>query len=431
MQAQVEAKGFNGNVLVAKNGTILYQKAFGYANYTTKAPLDLNSVFQLGSVSKQFAAMSILLLKEQGKLSLSDSLRKFFPELPYHGITVQQLLVHTSGLPNHEGAMLTSWDRRKVASNMDMVQFLAREKPPIHFKPGQRWEYSNTGYSVLSAIVEKVSGQSWGEFTAQYIFKPLGMTRSRVYVTRRSKGEVISNYAYGYVYSDSLQRYILPDSLPQFHYVYWLDGIHGDDGINSTVGDLLKWDRALKNHTLLSEMTQREMLSPQALSDTVNKKYSGYGVVIGKRDNRDYIAHSGGWPGYDTYLVRYIADDVTIVVLSNNQSNTTAITNALKDIMFDKPVALPKREISVPILASYVGVYEFSKNDVLAITTAENRLQALATNQSTFFLFPESDAKFYPKSFEAQVEFVKDDSGKVTKMVWSQGGQTLEGKKIK
>ena len=282
MQAQVNAYQFNGNVLVAKKGTILYQSALGYANYDTQKPLDLTSVFQLASVSKQFAAMSILLLKEQGKLSLSDSLGKFFPQLSYPTITLRQLLVHTSGLPDHEEMMALKWDHKQVAFNQDMIQLLAREKPPVHFKPGSKWEYSNTGYSLLSSIVEKVSGQTWGDFTAQYIFKPLAMNHSRVYITRRSKGEIIPDYAFGYIYSDSLTRYILPDRLPQFDFVYYLDGIHGEDGITSTVGDLLTWDRALKNHTLLSEATQREMLSGQALVDTLNQEYYGYGVILAR-----------------------------------------------------------------------------------------------------------------------------------------------------
>lgn len=167
MEAQVDVNGFTGNVLVAQKGQTIYQKTFGFANYATRTPLDLNSVFELGSVTKQFAALSILLLKDQGKLALSDTLRQFFPQLFYSGITIQQLLNHTSGLPDHEEAMYTHWNHQRVASNQDMIQFLARQKLPAHFKPGLKYEYSNTGYALLSAIVENVSGQSWSEFMAQ------------------------------------------------------------------------------------------------------------------------------------------------------------------------------------------------------------------------------------------------------------------------
>lgn len=197
-------------------------------------------VLNLGSVSKQFTALSILLLREQGKLSLSDSLRKFFPELPYGGITVRHLLTHTSGLPDYIETMVAKWDHKKVAFNADMIGFLSREKPPILFKPGQRWEYSNTGYAMLASIVEKTSGQTFAQFTAQHIFKPLGMSRSRVYNTRYSAPEVISDFAYGVVYSDSLGKYVRPDQLPQSDMVYYLDGIQGQGRIHSTVGDLLK-----------------------------------------------------------------------------------------------------------------------------------------------------------------------------------------------
>lgn len=435
MQAQVDVNRFNGNVLVAKNGQILYQKAFGYANYDTKTPLTLNSLFELASVSKQFTAMSILLLKEKGKLSLSDSLRKFFPELPYLGITIRHLLTHTSGLPDYEEAMAAKWNPKKVAFNADLIRFLAQEKPATLFRPGQKWVYSNTGYALLASIVEKVSGQPFAQFTAQRIFKPLGMNRSRIYNTRRSSTEVIPDYAYGYVYSDSLSRHVLPDSVASFRFVYYLDGIQGDGTVNSTVGDLLKWDRALKNHTLLSEAMQREMLSGQTLIDSVRQRYYGYGVGIDRNDRGDAVSHGGGWPGYATILVRYVADDVTVVVLSNNQSNATSISRALADILFDKPVMLPKKRTAVQVpeklLATYAGDYELAPNFILTITNESGGLMSQATGQGKSALLAETETKFFPKAFEAQLEFVKDDLGKVTKLILLQGGRKTEAKKIK
>lgn len=434
MQAQADARGFTGAVLVAKNGQVLYQNAFGYANYDTKAPLTLNSMFELASVSKQFTAMSILLLKEQGKLSLSDTLRKFFPELPYTGITIQQLLTHTSGLPDYIRLMETKWNHKKVAFNADMIQLLAEEKPPVFFRPGRQYLYSNTGYELLASIVEKVSGQPFAQFASQNIFKPLGMDRSRIYNTRRSANEVIPDYAYGYVYSSRLDRYVLPDGEPGLEAVYYLDGTAGAKSVNSTVGDLLKWDRALKNHTLLSEATQREMLSGQVSINADNGQAYGYGVGVNNTARGQAFAHSGGWIGYTTYLVRYVANDVTIIMLSNNESDSPQLSETLADILFDKAVVLPKVRgniiVDEKILDTYVGNYQLTPNLILNITKEGGRLISQATGQNKFALFADTETKFYPKEFEAEIEFIKDSSGKVTKLILTQNGQKTEAKKI-
>ena len=275
MQAQFKVNNFNGDVLVARSGNIIYQCAFGYSNYDTKAKLDNNSVFELASVSKQFTAMGILMLVEKGQLKLTDSLRKFFPELPYPNVTIQSLLTHTSGLPDYQDAMQNVWDHKKVAFNDDMIAFLAANKTPANFAPNKKWEYSNTAYAILATIIEKVSGLSYSQYLEEKIFKPLDLRRTRIYNTRRSLKDTIANYAYGFVYADSLKRYVMPDSLKTYDFVYYLDGIVGDGTVNSTTGDLLKWDRALKSHALLSGDMQHQMLSPQSVIDTVSKTYYG------------------------------------------------------------------------------------------------------------------------------------------------------------
>ena len=332
MQAEVSRNNFNGNVLIAKAGNIIYQKSFGYSSYTTKELLNNNSVFELASVSKQFTAVGILLLQEKNKLKLTDSLRYYFPELPYNNITIKNLLTHTSGLPDYMAAMAGKWNHKQIAFNDDVIQFLADEKIPVDFKPNEKCEYSNTAYEMLASIIEKVSGQKFNVYMQENIFKPLGMHHSRIYNTRRSTKEIIPNYAYGFVYSDSLKKYILPDSSPDYDYVIYLDGIVGDGVVNSTTGDLLLWDRALKNHSLLSEKMQAEMFSPQSLIDPVTKTYYGYGEFLGKNEFGKYIAHSGSWPGYRNNLVRYIEEDLTIIILSNNESDAKKISTALTDI---------------------------------------------------------------------------------------------------
>jgi CubicO group peptidase (beta-lactamase class C family) len=438
MQGEVAVNQFNGNVLIAKGGNIIYQKAFGYRNYETRELLDNNSVFELASISKQFTAMGILLLKEKGKLKLSDSLRKFFPQLPYNNITIQNLLTHTSGLPDYEKEMEAKWNHNKIASNNDVINFLSQEKPAIHFKPGEKWEYSNTAFMLLASIVEKVSGQTFKEYMAANVFKPLNMQSSRVYNTRRSIKEIIPDYAYGYVYSDSLHEYILPDSLADYDFVIYLDSIQGDGIINSTTGDLLKWDRALKNHTLLSEAAQNEMLSPKSLMDTISKRYYGYGVMLGENEIGSYVMHGGGWPGYHTLLIRYKADDITIIVLSNNESNSSMLAGALAYIVTDREVVSPYIHTAVAIdtalLNNYVGKYiipNVPKAIEMELFKKENKLfYRFANSNSEIELKPESPTKFFAaNSNNMQIQF-EVNAGKVSNAFYIIYGMKKEIEKI-
>lgn len=425
---------FNGNVLVADKGEIILQKSYGFADFDTKRMLNDSSVFELASVSKQFTATAILILKDRGKLQLKDSLRQYFPELPYSGVTLYQMLTHTSGLPDYERAMNEKWDHSKIAFNKDMIAFLAKEKLPASFAPSAKWEYSNTAYAILASIVEKVSGQTFSEFMAQNIFQPLHMNRTRIYNTRRSLKDTISNYAYGFVYNDSLKTYQLPDSIAELKFVYYLDGIQGDGIVNSTAEDLLKWDSAVKNHTLLKVETQKEMLKEQALVDTVKQTFYGFGVFLEKSDLGYMVSHSGGWPGYTTYLGRNVDKDQTYIVLSNNNANSPSIAEALQHILNGKPVVMPyaHKEIKMDstFLQQFVGTYK-GKSE-LTIERIGNKLFRTYPDGFKIELKPESDAKFfYDESRDRQIDFELDVNKKVTKARVINYGIKTEFKKHK
>ncbi len=424
---------FNGNVLVADKGEIIFQKSYGYANFDNQRMLNDTSVFELASVSKQYTATGILLLKDKGKLKLTDSLRQYFPELPYSNITIRHMLTHTSGLPDYESAMNKKWDRTKIAFNTDMIVFLAKEKLPVNFLPGTKWEYSNTAFAILASIVEKVSGKTFQKFLAENIFTPLGMRHSRIYNTRRSLKDTIANYAYGFVYDDSLKKHLVPDSVSDLKFVIYLDGIQGDGVVNSTTGDLLKWDRALKNHSLLGEVTQNEMLKGQELSDTLNKTYYGYGVSVGKNETGNFISHSGGWPGYTTFLYRNTDADRTIIILSNNNSNSPTLAGVLEKILLDSAVVMPyeHKEITMDSTAldQFTGSYK---------TTIEIKLERKGTklfralpNGSSVELKPESANKFfYDDGSDRQIEFEMDAEKKITKAWFISFGVKTEMKKL-
>ena len=424
---------FNGNVLVAENGNIIFQKSYGYSNFDTQRLLNDTSVFELASVSKQFTASAILLLYDMGKLKLTDSLRQFFPQLPYSNITLQHMLTHTSGLPDYEWAMNEKWDKSKIAFNKDVIDFLANEKPPVLFKPGEKWTYSNTAYALLASVVEKVSGMSFADFLKQHIFQPLGMRHTRIYNTRRSLKDTIPNYAYGFLYNDSLKRYRMPDSLPDYKFVIYLDGIQGDGVVNSTTGDLLKWDRATKNHTLLKEETQNEMLKGHATIDTVKNSMYGYGVFTEKTELGTIVSHSGGWPGYVTFLGRNIDKDLTYIVLSNNESNSPLLANTLQQIMAGKEVVMPYEHKAISLdstaLKVFSGTYNVS-NTKIKLEQDGNKLYRTAAYGNKVELKPESPTKFfYTDGTDRQFEFELGADKKVAKVWLIANGVKTEVKK--
>ncbi|MFT3910277.1 MAG: serine hydrolase [Ferruginibacter sp.] len=435
MSGQNKYFQFNGNVLIAENGKPVYKAALGYADYNTKRMLNDSSVFELASVSKQFTAMGIMILKERGLLSYNDNIKKFFPQLPYDSITIKNLLTHTSGIPAYEEQFEKNWDHKKIAHNKDIVEMLQQQKENLSFTPGSKWKYSNTGYALLAYIIEKVSGMSYNDFMAKNIFKPLGMTHSFIYNTRRETNKIPVNYALGFVYSDDLKHYILPDSIPDFDLVYYLDGIVGDGCVNSTIDDLLKWDQALYSNTLVSKTTLDEMLSPLVqMSATDTSSFYGFGVMVSPHSEKGKIvSHTGGWPGYRTAFVRFTDKNETIIILSNNESNSGLFRAAIESILSDQPVIMPyeHKEVKIDssILTNYIGKY--SAGLTLQVIKKDGKLYRHRNGTPDIELKPESNTKFfYADGSDRQLEFEIDSSGKVIKTWFINMGQKGEMKRL-
>lgn len=419
---------FNGNLLVAKGGNIIYKQDLGYADYYSKRPLNDSTVFELASLSKQFTAMGIMILKERKQLSYDDNVKKFFPDFPYENITVRNLLNHTSGLPAYEDQFEKNWNHKMIAFNKDVLYMLRQQKDTLFFPPGTKWKYSNTGYAMLAFIIEKVSGGSYSDFLSKNIFQPLGMTHTFIYNSRRSTGKIPANYALGYVYSDSLNRYILPDSLPKLDIVYYLDGIVGDGCVNSTTIDLLKWDRSLYTDKLVSKSTLDEMLSPLVqMSPRDSTGFYGFGVMVQPKSSKGkVVSHTGGWPGYSTLLVRRVDMDETIIGLSNNGAMTGQIRAGLESILDDEPILMPyeHKEIKInpAIIDRYVGKYTAFLT--LVLIKKDGRLYRHRDGTPDIELKPESDTKFfYGDGTDRQIEFEVDGSGKMTKAWFINTGQ--------
>jgi CubicO group peptidase (beta-lactamase class C family) len=432
--ATLHSKGkFNGNILIADKGEVVYKNSYGFANETTKEKLTENSIFELASVSKQFTAMAIVLLKKAGKLNYEDKLDKFIPALNfYENITIRNLLNHTGGLPDYMGIMDTIFDKSKIATNKDMISIFAKAKPAILFKPN-KYEYSNTGYALLASIIEKASGLTYKNYLDKVIFKPLQMTNSFVY-TRRLAPRKIKNYAYGYVYIEKAKKYVLPDDYDDTNMVVWLDGIVGDGTVNSTTGDLLKWDKALYTDVLINDEDRKDIFSGITFA---NGKKSNYGFgwlvennkVLGK-----IVNHTGSWPGYATFIERNLDSNKTIIVLQNNERSTFSVKQ-IRDAIYDLPKKNTVKEnevsISKDIIEKYLGEYELAPQVVIKIFWDNDVLKTQLTGQKAFPIFAKSETVFFLKVVDAQLEFVKDKDGKVTNLILLQNGNSTEALKIK
>lgn len=425
MQGQADFYGFNGNVLVAKSGVIIYKRSFGYADYVTRKKLDDNSIFDCGSITKEFTAMGILLLKDKGEIRFKDTLRKFFPELPYNNITVHQLLTHTSGIPDGFALVSKFFDHNKVASNDDLLRLLAREKPALYFRPGEKMMYSGTGYNLLACIIEKISGKPYKEYMEEEVFKPVGMTHTHVDNAPRTARH-IPGLAYGFVYSDSLKMYVRADR-QEVDWTTYLSGITGEGMIITTAEDLLKWDRCLKNSCLLKSRTQLEMLSPQAENPLLKVDF-GYGMRVGKNDMGGYLFHNGYYPGYLSMHLRYTNDDITVIVLSNNESQAPFIADALATIALNKSIVLPyshKKDSTLTANNRYSGKYmmrltrpPYMSTFPVEFISANGKFYVRPVGGADVELKQESATKFFfADDSDQQLEFETDDSGNTVK-VW-------------
>ncbi len=304
---------FIGVVLLAAKGNALYHKAFGFCNFETKTALDTASIFELASVSKQFTAMIIMMLKEEGKLNYDDLVEKYIRHLPYPNITIRHLLNHTSGLPDYQAIMDQHWDKTEVANNNDIIEYLKKYHPEKLFEPNTKYEYSNTGYVLLASIAEKASGKDFIAMSQQQIFIPLKMNSTNIRSLEEKKK--IENFALGHIYVKEKKRFIRADSFPSSNYTIWLGNRKGPGRISSTATDLLKWDQALYTQQLVKKETLAEAFSPTKLkNDSIS--YYGFGWEI--KDNGNTVLHTGDNPGYKTEIIRHIDKNKTLIVLNNN-----------------------------------------------------------------------------------------------------------------
>ncbi|MBN2364865.1 MAG: class A beta-lactamase-related serine hydrolase [Calditrichaeota bacterium] len=319
--ARARYKIFNGAVLVAEKGRILYQKSFGYSNFRTKDSLHINSLFQLASVTKPLTACAILMLCDRGLVSLDDDIRRFFPEFPYDNITVRLLLTHRSGLPDYLYFADRFWKSRTIPiTNDDVLDIMTLYKPSRYYLPDRRYNYSNTNYCLLASIIEKVSGLTYAEFMKTQIFDPLGMHNTRILTYDDLKHDTIENLTTGY----SRWGRASENS--------YLNGVVGDKGIFSTVEDLFRLDQALYQGNLVSLFALQEAFKP-AHRDLRDYDNYGFGWRINMNGGNKIVFHSGWWKGYKTYFVRKIGEQKTIIVLTNTAMHNFLSIRRLSELI--------------------------------------------------------------------------------------------------
>jgi CubicO group peptidase (beta-lactamase class C family) len=346
--------------LVAKDGKVIYKNAFGLANLELQVPMNPENVFELGSITKQFTAVAILMLQEQGKLSVQDPITKFFPDYPTDGneITVHHLLNHTSGIKSYTGMQSFQANARKDMSPTEIIDFFKNE--PMDFKTGEQWLYNNSGYIILGAIIEKVANMSYADYIEKNIFKPLGMRHSYY----GSKTALIPNRAWGYQPTESGWRNAdyLSMSLP-----------YAAGSLMSNVEDMLIWQEALNDEKLLP----KDKLAAAFVNTKLNNgkpTYYGYGWQVNEINNSPTVEHGGGIFGYNTYGIYLPKEDVYVIALCNSNGNSpTEVAIKMAAMAIGKPYPDDVAGVSLTDeqLQAWVGAYKFD-NDVVRFITKEN-----------------------------------------------------------
>ncbi len=412
--AYQKAGSFNGSVLVAQKGVIILQKGVGYKNKAAKTENDANTIFQIGSITKQFTSAIILQLQEKNKLSVQDKLSKYIPAYP-HGdsISIFNLLTHTSGVYNYteNGTFMSQHTTTPIARDSLLALF---SNHPLGFPPGEKFSYSNSGYILLGMIIEKVTGKSYFRVVREQIFQPLQMQHSGFDFA----GLKSADKATGYSSKEMDRPAAIVDSSVSF----------AAGALYTTAGDLYKWDRALYGSRVVSQASLEMAFTP------FKSKY-GYGWATDSAYGEKVVEHGGSITGFTSNIMRIPASETCIILLDNHQSSVLGqITTDINAVLNNKPYRLPneRKEIAVDtsILRQYVGDYELRPGFTITIALKDGKLIATPTGQGTAALFAETDNLFFLKVVDAEVEFVKGGDGKIEKMVLYQNGQQIPGKKI-
>ncbi|MBR4435885.1 MAG: beta-lactamase family protein [Clostridia bacterium] len=418
-----EKGGFNGAWLYAENGEIISTGAIGWRDAENTLPVQVDTIFEMASISKMFTATAVMLLRREGKLSLDDEYTKFFPEYPYKGVTIRHLLTHTSGMPEDfdtENWVAPIWNNEKrIPACSEILDFIIASGEEADCAPGERFEYTDIGYCLIANAVEKVSGVKFEEFLKKNVFEPAGMKDSAICHTRRD-GRPSDRFARNMVLDDG--KYVPSDVSEQSAgYVVGSDGLNGCDYLYTTVSDMLAWDRALREEKVLTLEEQKIVFTPFVLNNGENAgadEDDGYGLGWFVKTDPELgliVNHSGGMPGLATWFERFVdADRVIAFMNCRDYADVRAYVgfeSGLEAIARDKE---PDPVVSIEDIAiknpdksdweNFLGKYERPDEDAefvideLFMEDGELHANAIAYgDEVSFRLYPLGENKFCRK----------------------------------
>lgn len=406
-------KGPGCAVAIISNGKVIVQKGYGMANLEHDIPITTSTVFDIASVSKQFTGFAISSLIQEGKISDQDDIRKYLPLVPNFGktITICHLIHHTSGLRDWPEALgLAGWRPDDVWSNEDILRMVEHQKE-LDFEPGTRYSYSNTGYNLLAAIVEKVSGKTFVQYINDNIFIKLKMESS---IIPENQTTIIKYRASSYVWSEN--KYIQCSDLLT---------AYGSSSMYTSLNDMIKWGIYLDEQIKQKNAVFIRMLEPGRLNngDTV---YYGYGIGLSKAGENKRIAHTGGWSGFRSITVYYPDKHLSIIILSNSGDFAPRVyAEKVADLFFPREVIqkaitndIKKAKdvkVNQQIEEQYTATYQLGVNWYITITRENDQLMCRSNGESKFPMIAKSDSSYWVDTYNNAITFLKDSSGYVLK----------------
>ena len=404
LSEQYKTNETGATALVARNGQIIYNKAFGMANLEYNIPMQVDNIFRIGSITKQFTAVAILQLMEQGKLNLQDEITKFIPDYPIHGhkITIEHLLTHTSGIQSYTGMKDF---RKKMTLDLKPTELIDYFKnQPMEFAPGTKWNYNNSGYFLLGYIIEKITSKTYPQYVEENFFKPLGMTSSLY----GSDSKIIKNRAGAY---DKDITGIINAPLMSMTQPY------AAGSIQSTVGDLFKWHQAVHAGKLLKKESLDKAFTNYKLNNGKETGY-GYGWILSNVQERPSIEHGGGINGFLTQSIYLPKDDVFVAVFSNCNCNPPAIIGAkIAALTIGKPYEYQEIPLENTLLQGYMGVYENEKGEQRFITMTENQLYSHRSGSTKYKVKAYQKDKLFFENMMTTIEFSRNNKGEIEKLL--------------
>jgi len=410
-------------VLITKKGNIIYKKAFGVSNLELNIPMEPDMIFRIGSITKQFTAIAVLQLVEQGKISLQDSIQKYVPDYPHkrYTITIENLLTQTSGIKDYM-AISNPADERTNYTPKQGVDYFKNE--PLEFKPGSQFKYSNSNYYLLGYILEIITGKSYADYLQQNIFNKAGLHNTYYIDTTKN----IPNVSQGYSrFDEKLEKAELENETT----------IYAAGGIMSNADDLFKWHQALYNNKLVTRESLNKAFTPYQFADGTYSEY-GYGWFIKSLNGSKTIEHSGSTDGFQSDEIYLPDKHVFVVTLFNcfeQDMDWVVLSNDIAKIAIGKPLN-NSIQLSTDFLKRYVGEYVFNVDHKLIVTLENGTLFIEDTNPNDRLpkvqLYAQSETMFYMKEAELKFEFVNDTGSNSLKIVtYNNRGKDAEWIKTK